>query len=380
MNFYVNDAESRLIAALPSYNKSVDTIAMKVSLSKLHVRMDKNNSRTIAINILRDQFKSSSGDMYVLSNSDVIVLYKGKDDTILQHCVYHIQYLFAEEGNQPIFTTTLIPQYVTIYRADKWDEFISYCTEIFNNKDVVQKNSGYMLQTISHIIEDELQNIDWSSILLSSDISKIIYSSGNKSIVLKDLYVDYSALNFIAGEKFDIISNPHLKGYIKEFLDFKVLVKLVKLVSNNIENESYIVNLSIHTLKSDEFWELANALSEGVKRKIIIGISLSDIFYDFASFLKIRADLQDVNFKLCLDGLDYLSFMQIDRTSLGFDLVRVIHSNVYDIILLSELEEQVRSKIQVCGSSRVIIQVHNEADVEIAQKFGIILFQNIAGI
>jgi hypothetical protein len=377
MNFYVNDAELRLKSALGSYEKYADAVAIKVSLSKLPIRNDRNDSRAIAINILRDQFKSASGDLYVLSNSDVIVVYRGRTDNMIQECMYHIQYLFAEEGPQLSMTEALLPQYVQIYYPDQWEDFINWCQAMLNRRNSKTSSMSHnhsMLLSISSMIEDVLLSINWAKLIDVSEINKWSQNR-NPTLVLKDLHIDISSLAYVAGKHFDIINNQYLGSYVKEFLDLKLLIRLVELLANQSQDNAYLLNLNMSTISSSEFWELSTSLSENIKRRIIVAISISDVFSDFAFFLQMRNKLAEQGFKLCLDNLDYLSFMQIDRTSLGFDLVRINHSTVYDIIRLSEMEDQVRNKIQICGSSRVILKVQNDKDATIGQKFGVILFQ-----
>lgn len=376
MNFYVNDAEIRLQAALNSYEKHADGIAMRITLSKLPFRNDRNDARAIAINILRDQFKSATGDMYVLSSGDVIVVYRGRNDRIIQDCLFHIQYLFAEEGPQLSMPEALLPQYVQVYYPSQWKEFLELCNKIIvSNQNAKSNVLGHsMLHNISSMIEDVLLHINWLELIAVAEINKVTDNTPH-TVVLKNLHIDIDALSYTAGKNFDILTNPYLGSYLKEFLDLKLLIRLVELLSAQYADDAYLLNLNMSTISSSEFWKLADSLPDNIKKRIIIAISLSDVFSDFAFFLQMRERLVVQGFKLCLDNLDYLSFMQIDRTSLGFDLVRINHSTVYDIIKLSELEDQLRSKIHVCGSSRVILRVHDAAEVLVGKKFGVILFQ-----
>lgn len=379
MNLYINDAEERLKSALLSYEKANDAIGLYFALSKLPHKKDSNDPKTIALNILRDQFKGAAGDIYVLTTSDVIVVYRGRNEALIQECSYNMQYLFAEEGDQLAFTGALTPQYTRVFHPKEWEGFLNLCytlLENINGRNAVSSNGfkGSMLTLFGTIIEDVLATAQWSTLIRSSAVYKIA-DSKQHSKVLDELYVDIGALTYLVGDNLDIILNPYLKNYFKEFLDIKLLIKLVHILSKSSGDNAYLLHLNISTVSSSEFEQLAVSLPESTRKRIIISIAIGDIFLDFAYFLQVREQLAAYGFKLCLDNLDYLSFMQIDRSSLGFDLVRIKHSEMFDVIRLSELEEQLRNKINISGSSRVILEAPNTESVAVGRKLGLMLFQ-----
>lgn len=379
MNLYTNEAESRLRSALYSYEKIQDGIGMCFYLSKLHSRSGGNDPKAIALNILRDQFKGAIGDIYIMSNGDAIVIYRGKNQKLIDECLYNMQYLFTEEEKQLSFVDSISGVYTKIFYSEDWEVFLKLCRSLCETMEerassYGMKFKGSMLGLFGSMIEDVLLQAHFEELITMLSVYKA--SNDNQfSQILDEIWIDIKKLSDAVGASFDILSNPNLRAYLKEFLDFKILIKLVSLLKQNRDSQAYLLNLSISTIASTEFWHMAQTLSESVRKRIIIAISISDVFIDFGSFLDLRQQLVDYGFKLCLDNLDYLSFMQIDRASLGFDLVRIDHDVMSNVITLSELEQQFIDKVNISGSSRVIVQVPDKSVASTIRRLGIVLFQ-----
>lgn len=376
MNLYINEAESRLKSALPSLERSRDAIGIHFALSKMRHKIENTEHIGIAVNVLRDQLKSTIGDIYSFRDGDIIIIYRGKNEKLIQDCIFQVQYLFSDESKQLSLVGDFYEQYCGVYHPHTWTDFIELCdkkiAQFMNDNKPVFK--GSMVAMFSSIIEDTLCNIDWSVIVKTSPIFKYD-ANGTKTQVFDEIFVDVDSISYILGESFDLKANKYLYSYLKELLDLKLLLRLVHSISAGQEDNVYLLNLNLSTMQLEEFWQLAESLPESIKRRIIIAISVSEVFHDLSACLGMRERIIAHGFKLCLDDLDYLSFMQIDRNSLGFDLVRIKHKDDLDYAQLVELEQQLSSKISISGSTRVILNTNSKESIDLGRKLGIILFQ-----
>lgn len=376
MNLYINEAESRLKTAIPSLERSRDAIGIHFALSKMRRNTENNEHISIVVNVLRDQLKSAIGDIYSFRDGDIIIIYRGKNEKLIQDCIFQVQYLFADDPKQLSLGEDFYEEYCGVYHPHAWKSFMEMCekkiSQFLNDNKPTFK--GSMLSMFSSIIEDTLINIDWSVLVRTSPIHRYD-PNGGKTKVFDEIFVDVDSISYIIGENFDLKNNKYLYSYLKELLDIKLLVRLVQSIAAGKDDSAFLLNLNISTLQLPEFWELAESLPENVKKRIIIAISVSEVFWDLSAYLGIREQIIANGFKLCLDSLEYLSFMQIDRNSLGFDLVRIKHDDSFDYAQLVELEQQLASKISISGSSRVMLQTNSEESIEIGQKLGLMLFQ-----
>lgn len=377
MNLYINDAESRLRSSIHALNNAKDATGICFHLSKLINAAEPSNSNSIALNVIRDQFKNCLGDIYAFKNGDVIIVYRGRNEKTIKDCVYQVQYLFSDDNDQLSFSETFFSPFYNIYDRSNWDRFIAHCdnsTKFLDRDKKSEHFKGSLIGLFSSIIEDLIEQANWDVLVRQSGVYKDT-GKGQPAKVLDEIHIDIDALAYIIGENFDIVENSYLRSFLREFLDIKLLLKLLELIRRDPGKDAYLLALSLNTLSSLEFRELSNSISEAVKRRIIIGVSVADVFSDLTYFLKVREELLRDGYKLCLDSLDYLSFMQVDRNSLGFDLMRLSKPKAENMTNFSEIEQQIADKIAVSGSSRVILEVGSRNDIDLGRKLGVVLFQ-----
>lgn len=377
MNLYINQAELRIQSALPLYQKTRDAIGIHILLSKMNISSNRGDVYSIIVNIIRDHFKSAIGDIYSFKNGDIIIVYRGRSDKLIKDCLHQVYYLFSEDNTQLPPIEDFINKFSQIFYSKDWSNFILLCNDIINSAASNEKINyirNSLISEFSDKIEEALNPINWTELIKTSPIAKHSYEK-MPIVVFQEIYADIDNITYIIGENFDIVTNTYLRSYFKEFLDLKLLVKLVDLLSTDLEDNVYLLNLNITTVATEEFWELASSLTDNVKKKIIIAITIGDVYSDITHFLEIREKIVEHEFKLCLDGLDYLSFMQIDRESLGFDLLRIKQKELFEVAKLSELEQALKAKITTSGASRIILEVEHESCISDGKKLGIMLYQ-----
>lgn len=359
MNLYINQAESRIKSAITTYEATHRAMGIYIALSKMDVKSIKLETCTIIVNIIRDHFRSASGDIYLFKNRDIVIVYRGKNQNLITEGLYKLHYLFSEDSKEFSSFESFSNKFSQIFDEKNWKDFISLCNKLYqiNIEDrQLAKTEDSLIQIISGILEEYLQHINWNAFVKLYPIFKYSYNDSSKAFI--EICIDINSLAERLGKNFDILNNTSLKSYLKEFIDFKILMKLIDLV--NLDNkEVYLINLNINTLESEEFWIWANSLDKDVSSRIIIALSISEVFADLTNFLKLREKIIDYNFKLCLDCSDYLSFMQVDRQSLGFDLIRIKHQKILNLAELNELTASLKSKIALSGTTRTIIEIED---------------------
>lgn len=376
MNLYINASDKRLHSALPKISRLHDAIGIHFNLSKLQSTKEGSDYLNISLNLMRDHFKSSMGDIYVFNESkDILIIYHGRNEKLVNDCIFQIKYLFTEDTSQLSFDNEAIEEYCTTYYPINWRDFVLLCETKCNytmNKPANRNIKRSVVSLISSVIEDFLSNLDWSVLLKSRPICRFNNTSVSSAII-HELCVDIESIEYILGESFDIGSNQYLNKFLQEFFDWKVLISLLSSITNE-SKDAYLINLNLSTLLSNEFEALSNNWSESQKKRIIIAIDIADIYSNMTDFLEIRENLAQSGFKLCLDKLDFFSFMQVDRTSLGLDLVRIIRPFSIDLDSIESIESQIQSKIALCGSSRVILDLNTDKPEIFCKKLGANLF------
>lgn len=373
MNLYINSAEQRLKTVLPSLGKIKDGYGVYLGLSKLGIKRTNQDHVNIAVSLLRDKLKTSIGDIYALSNSDIIIVYHGKNQKLIEDCIYQINYLFADEKSQMEFANGFDEEFSQMFDRGSWEDFISLCDQKISK--AANHNSANddepLYQQISNIVEDSLSSLSWDSIIKIDPVYKLT-NQGKKSKILDHVYVEVEGLRLQLSHKIDTLSNNYLDKFIKEFLDFKVLIKLLSLLKKNKASDGYFVNINLLTMLTDEFKLFIKSIPENNKKQIIFAIDIGDVFGNYETFCNMKDLYSDDSLKFCLDNISLPTFLMIDRNALGFDLVRIKATNM-DLEVVEENFIDLRNKIHNTGSSRVILKAPSSILETVGNALGITL-------
>jgi hypothetical protein len=384
MNLYTQAAEQRLESAINSTLLGVNnTTAIIFNLSQLGVKRDNNDHINIAANILRDQLKSSLGEIYVLKDGDLVLVLKSGTQKQIIESIYQIRYLFADDS---LAYTNGIENsdFCLLYdSANNWDSFLEYCKSkienVANDNSFVnfrnaKNKTTSLLSIISSQIEDALMGIDWGQVINVTPITTNP-DSANYLKVIDNVSFDADILRTFLGHNRDMITNANLFAYVREFVEIRILIKVLNLIAAG-HNSALLFKLSLNILRGEEFRIFKEALTEDKKKNLIIGIHISDVYKSLADFFELKKSLSQQGFKLCLCGLDNISFLNVDRQMLGFDLMKLkwepsILKQSYD-----DNMQALKTKIQVSGSSRVILSnCESVKALEIGRKLGLNLYQ-----
>jgi len=136
------------------------------------------------------------------------------------------------------------------------------------------------------------------------------------------------------------------------------------------------LNLNIATLLSNRFAEFDAAIKPSSKVSVVIELQIADVFADMAAFLTAKDTVQKLGYRVCLDGVTELSFPQIDRQRLGFDLIKLIWNADNAREISSDTNRKLAEAIRQCGGNRVILsRCDNEEAIEYGHAMGLTLFQ-----
>lgn len=382
MNLYMQAAEQRLQSALNGpLPEASNTVGVIFNLSMLKIRRDNREHITIAANILRDILKASLGEIYVFSDGDIILINKSGNTKEVQESIYQMRYLFADDPLAFIPEGNDNDNFCSIYdTATNWVDFLKACSKKIKSAantnvtpSVVQKNMP-LLNIINSQIEEVLYDIDWDQIISK----KYICTNprlGKLSPIIEHITYNKDLLKTAMSANADIITNPHLSDYVEEFVQIRMMIKLLHYISEH-PRKAFMLELTINTIRSDEFKIFDQALNFMQKKNLILNIHISEVFRELGEFFELKQQLINSGYKLCLIGLDNISFLQADRNLLGFDLMMISWESSLKKQSYESLFRELKSKVQVCGTSRVIMDnCDTNNALSIATSLGINLLE-----
>lgn len=386
------DTEARLVERVEAVGADAKAWrGLHFQFSRLLEHYRSDYQVKIAINLLSDLLKTADGTLFLCADSDIFILVKGAQKHVIEKVVFQLRYLFMDdplayntEGQEGV-------DFCHIYDLSvAWEDFMRACRRKFghNAKQEVTETimqagvdaaRGANANRIKALTPQRLSSFERD--LLPADISRtlrrqpVCAAQQGKKIrkVFDEIYINISHLRQLLLADVDMMSNRNLFKYITQILDTKVLEWLRRQQSFETPVS---LNLNVTTLLSEAFAKFDAALKPSDKVSVVIEIHVSDVFQDMEAFLTARRMLQKEGYRVCLDGLTPVSFMQVNREQLGFDLAKLQWTADQESDLGSRENRALVEAVKRCGPSRVILcRCDTRQAIDFGHGMGISLFQ-----
>ncbi len=408
------DAEVKLLETVSNLEaESSHWKAIHFYFSELMEHYRSEYQIKIAVNLVNDLLKSSQGGIFVLSNSDMVVIARGITKNVVEKLIFQLRYLFMDDPLAYDSEGAENPDFSEIYDlGDQWSTFFDLCkkrltatrrrdpatesaggrpkpartAEVKPGKDDKGANvpvsilndaaKGGKLLTPAKLVnvERDLSNADLSVVLRRQPVCAAVPSMMIRR-VFDELYINITHLKQFLKVDADLLSNRWLFKYLTQLLDDRMIDMLRRSPARFFELPISL-NLNVETLLSNRFAEFDAAIKPATKISIVIEIQVADVFTDMGAFLAAKDYVQKLGYRVCLDGLSTLSFTQIDRERLGFDLAKLQWNADIESDLKSKENRKVADAIKMCGPNRIILcRCDSRAALDYGQALGISLFQ-----
>lgn len=350
----------------------------------------------IAVNLLNDVLGDRDGAIYICEDATIMVCAKSLVKSQIDKMVFQLRYLFVDDPLSYNADGEENPDFFAHYSLDdSWQE----ASDIIKRRLVARMRKAHLPKGVQVAqmeaitpkkakspentllnatslarIEKDLAEIDLSPALRRQPVCAALAGAPIKSI-FDELYINIAHLKQTLNTDIDLHSNQWLFKYLTQKLDDKML----HMLSNNVEGyvaSPISLNLNIPTLLSKQFSEFDAALKPGSQISVVLELQIADVFSDMSGFLIAKDAAQKLGYRICLDGVTNLSFPQIDRLRLGFDLIKLQWNADNESDIASDANRKLVESIRVCGVNRVILtRCDNEKAVEYGKALGLSLFQ-----
>ncbi|HEX6978467.1 MAG TPA: hypothetical protein VF342_04140 [Alphaproteobacteria bacterium] len=360
--------------------------AVHVHLSKLKPHNRREHHLRIAWNTVEGLVRTHDGQLFPLSNADLVFVCKDATPTELDGVIVKLRYLFSEDP----FIQTHDPgepdRFCTCFDLERhYDAFLLLARQIVEHEQRRRKEPApppppaeVKLKPLEPEqlgrIEQALARADLSNLIRRQAVCAIVPGAPPHP-VFSELFVSISDLQRTVAPTTDIASNRWLFQRLTETLDKRMLATLPRLQDSTLSSR-FSLNLNVATLLSQEFLAFDEALTSVSRGTVVFELQLVDIFADMGSYLFARDFVRDRGYRLCVDGLSYLTAPLIDRERLGVDFVKIVWSPDLADEAGERRQEDLRNLVRSIGESRVILcRCENEDAIRVGRACGITLFQ-----
>lgn len=350
----------------------------------------------IAINLIYDLLKDREGGIYLLADNGIIVLCHETEDNVQNKLIFQLRYLYMDDPLAYTEDGQENPDFCDAYNLfSQWQAFSALISKKMARSVRKVSTNAQPKPMLTHVtmpaqpaiaketvltgsslsrVEQELKRADYSKVWRRQPVCAV--GENNKvRRVFDEVYIHIAHLRRILDADVDFFSNRWLFKYVTEILDQR-MIKLIQEKPQQFFGSPVSLNLNVETILSSWFADLDSVVPPSSKVSVVIEVPVLDAFADITAFMLARDEVQKLGYRLCLDGLNIDSFIQIDRGKLGADLIKLQWNADAPADLARSRNQKLSDAIEATGSNRVILcRCDNQQAVEYGQGMGIALFQ-----
>jgi len=380
-----NNVEAKLLDSMKALKDDIgDHYALHFHISLLGENYRSDFQLRIAINILNDLFRKERGNIFISKNGDMFVIYKGKSRALLEKAIFQLRYLFVDDPLANHKDGSENEDFCTMYDLTfQWKQFFKICSdlmgiaakyEVEERKREKQKQKGLFTPAMLVDVEAELNSIELAFAVRMQPICAI-KKTNEVNPVFNEIYLNMQHFRRLISVDCDVKSDLWLFKKLTESFDEHVMDIIADRPKAYLKTP-ISMNINARTILSPEFEKFSEMVKKNTNSSIILEIGVEDVFADVRLFLGAKDVAKSYGFRICIDGLNTETFVQVDRERLGFDLAKMRWNADMAGDLISEKNKQLARAIRQCGPNRMILcRCDSEHAIEYGHALGISLFQ-----
>ncbi|HEU5047146.1 MAG TPA: hypothetical protein VFT64_04800 [Rickettsiales bacterium] len=390
----VKDAEIKLVEMVGGLaEEAISWRAVYFNFDKLQEQYRSQYQIQIAVNLLSDLLGEHEGGVFVCFDQTIFMICRNISKNKIDKAIFQLRYLFIDDPLAYDSAGEENPNFCRVFDLGReYAEFYHLCRRKLSQSKRVERTEEEMViapigeapQTsenanvsftptrLAHI-EHDLNKADLSRMLRRQPICAM--SGKNARRVFDEYYIHISHLRRMLNVKTDFFSNRLLFAYLTQILDERML-DLLSMSPLRYLDSPVSLNFNVETLLSRKFREFDTLIKPLVKFSIVIEIQIGDVFGDIRAFVAARNIVQQMGYKICVDGLTNFSIVQIDREKLGFDFAKLQWNADLEEDIGARENQKIMEAVKSFGFNRVILsRCDNAQAVNYGQAMGINLFQ-----
>ena len=354
-------------------------IALHLHLSRLLPANRGEGRIRIAFRMFESMVSVYRGQLFLLSNSDILLICKDAPLAELDAIVYKLRALFATDPLTYADAPEGGDRFVTLYDLEiDYDRFFTLCGELLEEtkraraaaagSDAPPKRRPLEATALAGV----LAGIDASDIagVVRRQASIRILDHRSAEVEFQEFYMSIADLQKALAADVDLLSNRWLFQHLSEVLDQQVL-GVLRDADFRVLPKAFSLNLNMATIQTEAFQKF-EARVRG-KAGLVVEFQLVDVFNNLDGFFRARDQLRAHGHKALLDGMSPVTLQFIDAELFDTDYVKLSWSgDLVDDIRTAEVQHA----LGPVGFDKVILsRCDSETAVSWGLSVGIRMFQ-----
>ena len=365
--------------------------AVLVRLSILQAVNRREHHVRIAAGTFEPLVKQLKGQVFTLSNSDIVFVFKETALDEVEGGVVKLRFMFSDDPALASEVGGASGTFADWFLLERdYEALLQYAQRMASEErlrrtqDVAQgvveksaprqaKRGDPLTPLMLGKLEDALARADLANMMRRQAVCAIVGQAPPQP-VFHELFISIADLRETLLPNVNLASSPWLFQQLTETLDRRVLSLLNKHDDRTVAGDVSI-NLNVQTLLSAEFLTFDDNIKASMRGTIVLELQKVDIFADLGAYLFARDFAHDRGYRICIDGVNIESAPFVDRVRLGLDLVKLVWDPMMTEGKLPN-GASLEDFIQHTGSSRTILcRCDTQEAIVCGQALGITLFQ-----
>lgn len=370
--------ESLLLAAVERVGRIRDgRMAVHLHLSKLRPHNRQDTHLRIALRMLDPLVQFFRAQIFLLTNSDIVILCKDVRPGDLDNLIYRMRGLFSKDPLTFADSGDGRDRFYDWYDLeDEYEEFLALAERLdaeTRRKQRDRRAATALAPVEPHSLHDALvkiAGIDVGGLVRRQ--SAIRLNERNRAAVLfQELFVSMADLQRAVSPDVNLTGNRWLFQHLSQTLDHRVLGAISDSELRRLP-PTISLNLNVTTIFTPGFRQFEQAMAETGTR-ILVETQIVDIFADIGGFFRARDTLRERGHKVLLDGITALTLQFMELAPYDADYVKLFWSPDF---LDRHLSRDVRQGLGAIGLDRLILgRCDSEAAIQWGLDAGIEAFQ-----
>lgn len=304
-------------------------LALHLHLSQLLPANREDSKIRIAFRIFESMVDMFRGQMFLLTNSDIVLICKDARLADLDAIVYKLRALFSKDPLSYTETPDGRDRFVRYYDLETdYDAFFAVAAQLVAEakKRVADQRAAPVIQPLdAKNLTRVLERIS------ATDISGAIRRQAcvrfndkqTAEVAFQEFFVSIADLQRALAPDVNLLGNRWLFQHLSQVLDFRVLSALQEAGFRHLPT-AFSVNLNMSTVGSPAFEQFENALRG--RAGLVVEFQSIDIFANLDGFFQIRDFLRRHGHKSVLDAMSPIALQFLDAELYDADFVKVYWS------------------------------------------------------
>lgn len=364
--------------------------AVHIHLSRLKPFHRRDYHIRVATNTFESYVKLYVGRIFVLTNNDLIFVWKDKSIADVEPAVDTLRYLFRDDPlSQDDSEET---GFCTWYNLNtEFQEFLLLCQHLDERAKKIQKSlnmrSAIQREKDNNVLnpitaenlgelEETIHTADLSEHIRQQPVCVFAHGSSKElHPVFDEFFVSITDLRNALMPNIDLASNRWLFQHMTETLDKRMLNYLCKRTFKT-HASSFSINLNLGTLTSKDFDKFDETVRRNWQGNVIIELNQVDLFSNLETYLSVRDDFHERGYRILIDNLTVEALSFVDRKRLKADFIKVAWREEMTDNVIRKKYSEMDSLVKNSGRERVILcRCDSPTAIKFGQSLGITLFQ-----